>query len=208
MTGRLVKPLAAHPAQTSLGHGIFGLTALLVAIAPFPACAAEGYTVDPEHSYVHFSVSHFWFATTHGRFERISGHATLDKSAQKGAVEITIDASSINTDIDLRDRNLRSPNFFDVARFPDVIYQSSALVFNGDTPVSIEGSLTLLGVSRPVTLTITDFKCSVQPEHNQEVCNTTANTRIRRSDFGMKYALPLVGDEIELVFGVAAVKKE
>ena len=181
------------------------LVLLLTATLPISAYAVGGYTVDPGRSNVHFGIGHFWF-TTHGRFDKISGKITLDMAAKKGAVDISIEAASINTGIGLRDKNLRSPNFFDVAKFPNVIYQSSALIFTGDTPVSIQGNLTLLGVSKPVTLTVTAFKCGLQPANQKEVCNAAASTRIKRSDFGMVYAIPLVGDEIELAFEVKATK--
>ncbi|MDO8412185.1 MAG: YceI family protein [Gallionellaceae bacterium] len=181
--------------------------AMLLAVT-LPCCvsAAETYTVDPKHSNIHFSVSHFWFTTTHGRFDKLSGQVALDRAAKTGMMDITIAADSINTGIDLRDKNLRSANFFDVAKFPNVSYQSSALRFNGDTPVSVEGNLTLLGVTRPVTLTISTFECELPATDQKEVCKAVASTRIKRSDFGMKYALPLVGDEITMKFEVAAYK--
>ncbi len=148
---------------------------------PFAAHAAEGYTIDPQHSFVNFSASHFWFATTHGRFDKISGKVTLDSVAKTGSVDITIDAGSINTDMALRDKNLRSPNFFDVAKFPSISYQSSVLIFSDDTLTGIAGNLTLLGVTKPVTLTINPYKCDTNPINQKERCRTAATTQIKRT---------------------------
>ncbi len=131
---------------------------------------------------------------------------TLDPVAKTGSVGFTIDAGSINTDIALRDKNLRSPNFFDIAKFPNIIYQSSIVIFSGDSPTSIEGNLTLLGVTKPVTLSINAYKCGPSPKNQKEKCSAVATAQIKRSDFGMTYALPLVGDEIKLVIEIEAYK--
>lgn len=179
---------------------------LLAATLPFPTCAAEIYTIDPEHSDLRFSISHFLFLTTHGRFDKISGKVTLDRVAKNGAVGIDVEASAINTDHAKRDENLRSPNFLNTTKHPLIGYQSSAIQFVNDTPTSVEGKLTLLDVTKPVTLTINNFKCDTRPTDMKERCSATANAQIKRSDFGMTYALPLVGDEIKLEFEIEAYK--
>ena len=179
---------------------------LLAATLPFPTCAAEIYTIDPEHSDLRFSISHFLFLTTHGRFGKISGKVTLERVAKNGAVDIDIEASSVNTDHAKRDENLRSPNFLNATKYPKISYQSSAVKFINDTPASVEGQLTLLDVTKPVTLTINNFKCDTRPTDMKELCSATANAQIKRSDFGMTYALPLVGDEIKLEFEIEAYK--
>ena len=180
--------------------------ALLAAILPFPTCAAESYTIDPERSDLRFSISHFLFLTTHGRFDKISGKVTLDRIAQSGSVDIIIDADAINTDHVKRDENLRSPNFLNSPKYPKIIYQSSAVKFINHNPASVEGNLTLLDVTKPVTLTINNFKCDTRPTDMKELCGATASAQIKRSDFGMTYALPLVGDEIKLEFEIEAYK--
>ena len=179
---------------------------LLAATLPFPTCATESYTIDPEHSDLRFSISHFLFLTTHGRFDKISGKVALDRVAKNGSVDIDIEASAINTDHAKRDENLRSPNFLNTTKYPLIDYQSSAIQFVDDTPASVEGKLTLLDVTKPVTLTINNFKCDTRPTDMKELCSATASAQIKRSDFGMTYALPLVGDEIKLEFEIEAYK--
>lgn len=182
------------------------IAVLLFAGLPGAAHAAESYTMDPPHTFAHFSISHLGFSTMQGRFDRSSGRVTLDRTAKNGSVEIAIDASSISTGWAKRDQHLSSPDFFNAAEFPTVTYKSSAVKFKGDSPASIEGNLTLLGVTKPVTLSIDAFKCGTNPMNQKELCGAAASAQIKRSDFGMKYGLPGIGDDIKLVFEVEAYK--
>ena len=182
------------------------IAALLFSTVPLMSHAAESYTIDPSHTYPHFSVSHLGFSTMQGRFEKSSGKVTLDRAAKKGTVEISIEATSISTGWAKRDEHLRGPDFFNAAEFPTISYKSSAVKFQGNNPSSVEGTLTLLGVSKPVTLSIDAFKCGTNPMNQKELCGADVSTVIKRSDFGMKYALPNVGDDIKLVFEVEAYK--
>lgn len=170
------------------------------------ALAAETYTVDPAHTFPHFSINHLGFSTMHGRFDKTSGTITLDRAAKTGTVDIGIDTDSISTGFAKRDKDLKSPDFFDVAEFPTMTYKSSSITFKGDTPVSVNGSLTLLGVTKPVKLTIDAFKCGINPMHKKEECGAGASAEIKRSDFGMKAFLPGIGDDVKLVFEIEAYK--
>lgn len=176
------------------------------ATLPLGAVAAESYSVDPAHTYALFSVSHFGYSTMHGRFDKSSGKVTLDRAAKTGTVDITIEAASISTGFAKRDDHLRSPDFFNAAEYPTVTYKSGSIKFKGDTPASVEGKLTLLGVTRPVTLTIDAFKCGPNPMNQKEECGAAASAQIKRSDFGMKAFLPGVGDDIKLEFEIEAFK--
>lgn len=179
--------------------------ALLLAALPFAACAADSYTVDPMHTYPHFSVSHMGFSTMHGRFDETSGKITLDTKAKRGSMEITIKTGSITTGYAKRDNHLKSPDFFNAAEFPVMTFKSTKMKFKGDVPVSVEGELTLLGVTKPVTLTITEFKCGANPMNKKYECGAGATGKIKRSDFGMN-KFPIIGDEIKLVFEIEAYK--
>lgn len=179
---------------------------LLAASLPLAAHAADSYTVDPMHTFPHFSISHLGFSTMQGRFDKSSGKITLDRAAKTGSVDIAIEAASVSTGYAKRDEHLKSPDFFNAAEFPAITYKSSAVKFKGDTPSSVEGSLTLLGVTRPVTLTIDAFKCGANPMNKKEECGAAASAQFKRSDFGMKFGLPAVGDDIKLVFEVEAFK--
>lgn len=186
------------------------LLALLLAIGlPLAAHAADSYTIDPEHSFPHFSVSHLGFSTMQGRFDKTSGKTTLDIAGKKGSVELNIEAASVSTGFAKRDAHLRSPDFFNTPEFPMINFKSTAFKFKGDTPESLEGNLTLLGVTKPVKLTINAFKCGLDPMDpfkRREKCGADISTQIKRSDFGMTFGVPAVGDDIKLVFEIEAIK--
>lgn len=168
--------------------------------------APETYTLDPTHTYPHFAVSHLGFSTMLGRFDKTSGKLTLDRAAKTGSVDVTIESASLSTGMQKRDDHLRSPDFFNTAEFPKITYKSTAVKFKGDAPATVEGNLTLLGVTKPVTLTITAFKCGANPMSQKAMCGIDATAQMKRSDFGMKYGLPNVGDDLKLTFEVEAHK--
>ena len=181
--------------------------ALSIAL-PFSASAfaADSYTIDPTHTYPHFSISHLGFSTMQGRFDKSSGKIKLDRAAKSGSVEVTIETGSVSTGFAKRDDHLKSPDFFNAAEFPNVTYKSTAMHFKGDAPSSVEGSLTISGVTKPVTLTIDSFACGTHPMNKKDVCGAAATAQIKRSEFGIKYGLPAVGDDVKLVFEIEAVK--
>ena len=182
------------------------IVALLAASLPLAAHAAESYTVDPMHTFPHFSISHLGFSTMQGRFDKSSGKVTLDRAAKTGSVDIAIEAASVSTGYSKRDDHLKSPDFFNAAEFPSITFKSTSVKFNGDTPATVEGNLTLMGVTKPVTLTIDAFKCGSNPMNKKDECGAAASAQFKRSDFGMKYGLPAIGDDIKLVFEVEALK--
>ncbi len=185
------------------------LTLLGAAIAP--TAWAGSYTLDPTHTYPHFTIMHLGFSTMHGRFDKTEGSLELDTAKKTASVSITIDAASINTGFIKRDDHLRSPDFFNVAEFPKITYKSTKVSFNGDTPSQVEGELTIMNVTKPVTLEITHAKCGPHPMpqmKGKEVCGFNAKGAIKRSDFGIKYGLPAIGDDVALEFEVEAGKNQ
>jgi polyisoprenoid-binding protein YceI len=186
------------------------LYALLIASSlPLSAHAADSFTIDPDHTYPHFSVSHLGFSTMQGRFDASSGKITLDSATKKGTIEFSIQAASINTGHAKRDEHMRSPDFFNVAEFPNITFKSTSVKFKDNNPASVEGNLTLLGVSKPVKLDISNFNCGLHPmdpTKKKFVCGAGASTQIKRSDFGMKYGVPAIGDDIKLVFEIEAIR--
>ena len=182
-------------------------TAFIIAVAlPLSTFAAGSYTIDPPHTFPHFSINHLGFSTMQGRFDKTSGTVTLDRAAKNGSVEISIESASVSTGFVKRDDHLRSPDFFNAAEFPAITYKSTAMHFKGDTPSSVDGNLTILGVTKPVTLTIDTFNCGTNPMNKKEECGAGASAQIKRSDFGVKYGLPAVGDDVKLVFEIEAIK--
>lgn len=182
------------------------LLATLAFALPVSALAADSYTVDPAHTYPHFSISHLGFSTMQGRFDKTSGKVTLDRAAKTGSVDIAIEAASISTGFAKRDEHLRSPDFFNVAEFPTITYKSTAIKFKGDKPASVEGNLSMAGVTKPVTLNIDAFNCGTNPMNKKDECGAAASAQLKRSDFGIKYGLPNVGDDVKLVFEIEAIK--
>ncbi len=183
------------------------LTVFIISAAlPISAHAADSYTIDPNHTYPHFSINHLGFSTLQGRFDKTSGTVTLDRAAKTGSVEISIESGSVSTGYVKRDEHLKSPDFFNAAEFPAITYKSTAMHFKGDTPVSVDGNLTILGVSKPVTLNIDAFNCGANPMNKKDECGAGASAQIKRSDFGVKYGLPNIGDDVKLVFEIEAIK--
>jgi polyisoprenoid-binding protein YceI len=192
-------------------------TILALALAtPLAAAAqAESYTIDPIHSFTYFGVDHFGVATIHGRFNKSSGKFTIDRAGKKGSVDLTIEAASIDTgDHDkgsrarTRDEHLRSPDFFNVAEFPRITYRATDVKFAGDNPTEIEGQVTMLGVSKPVTLKVDRWTCREHPVSKRAMCGGNASGSLKRSDFGMKYGIPAIGDEVKLMINVEAYKDQ
>lgn len=186
----------AHYAPTS--------ALLLLAIAG--SAWAETYTIDPKHTFPSFEVSHLGFSTQRGRFDRTTGTVRLDAKAKTGAIEIRIDADSIDTGLKDLEAKLREAEFFNTAVFPNILFQSQKVEFSGDAPVAADGTLTLMGVSQPVRLSIDHFRCGVHPISKREVCGADASAQIKRSDFGLKAFLPAIGDEVKIHIQVEAFK--
>ncbi|MBA3505080.1 MAG: polyisoprenoid-binding protein [Betaproteobacteria bacterium] len=190
--------------------------ALIAAALPLSVSAApESYTIDPYHSFVHFEVDHIGGLTRmRGRFDKTAGKFTLDQAAKTGSLDVTVQTTSVTTgDNDKgsrprsRDEHLRTPDFFNVAEFPTMTFKSTNVVFKSDNPGSIEGNLTLLGVTKPVTLNIERWKCMPHPQSKKDMCGGNATGVVKRSDFGMKFGIPSVGDELALFIGVEGYKE-
>lgn len=191
------------------------LVAALVCAVPLAAFAApETYDIDPIHSFAYFAIDHLGVSTVRGRFDKSSGKFTLDRAAKTGSVEVVIDTASISTGDNVkgarprtRDEHLRSADFFNVAEFPEMTYKSTAVKFNGDTPAEIEGQLTLLGVSKPMTLKVERWTCKDHPMRKKPMCGGDASGSFKRTDFGMKYGVPAIGDEVKISINFEAYKQ-
>jgi polyisoprenoid-binding protein YceI len=181
-------------------------TFLMTAAFALPATAADSYTVDPAHTFPNFEINHLGFSTMHGRFGATTGKITLDTAAKSGSIDITIDATSIDTGHAKRDTHLKSDEFFNVAKFPTLAYKSSKLKFNGDKLSGADGELTMLGVTKPVSLAVTAFNCGPHPMNKKPMCGANATATIKRSDFGLSTYVPAVGDEVKISIEVEAGK--
>ena len=186
------------------------LIAALFALADGePAIAApDTYRVDPELSSTEFAVRHLGILTQRGRFGRMEGTIAIDAEEHTGAIEFVVDATTVDTGWGARDAWLRGEDMFDVAHFPVIRFRSTQLVFNQDRLIGISGLLTLHDVTRPVILKIERMQCGREADGGREGCGAGAVSRIKRSEFGLNFALGLIGDEIDLSFQVTAFRAD
>jgi len=186
------------------------LLAAVIACAAFPALAApEIYVIDPTHTYPNIEFSHMGISVWRGKFNKTSGKVTLDRAAKSGTVEVTIDISSINFGLAAMDEKARSDDFFDTARFPTATYKGK-LNFAGDKPKSVDGKITIRGISRPATLSINLFNCMPHPMLKKEVCGADAEGELNWSEYGMKLSQYGQGEagKVHLRIQVEAIKDD
>ncbi len=163
------------------------LAALIASFASPAFAVSETYVIDPMHTYPSFEFSHMGVSVWRGKFDRTSGTITIDRAAKTGEVDIVVDTASIDFGLDVMNEKARSEDFFNVAQYPKATYKGT-LKFVGDTPSSIEGEITLLGVARPLTLTINSSKCVPNPMTQKEFCGADAQGEVNWSQFGMKWS--------------------
>jgi polyisoprenoid-binding protein YceI len=188
-----LKPLAA---------AFLGAAALTAFAAP------ESYTIDPGHTFPSVEVVHFGTSIYRGKFTKSSGKVTLDKAAKTGSVDIAIDPASVDMGLQKLDDHIKSDSFLDVAKFPTATFKAATIKFSGDTPAEVPGELTLHGVTKPVTLTFNKFNCYANPMMKKDVCGGDLSATIKRSDFGIKFGIPNVSDDVKLQIQVEAIKDQ
>ncbi len=188
--------------------------AVLLAVPVAAHAAADTYAVDPMHSSVNFTVDHLGLTNIYGRFNKFTGTFSVDKAAKTGSLDASVDTVSVDTNENdkgsrarSRDEHLRSADFFNAAEFPKMTFKSSKVVFSGDNPTAVEGNLTLLGVTHPLTLNLERFKCNPAAGNAKERCGGVAVGKLKRSDFGMKRGVPNIGDEITLMLAFEGDKQ-
>ena len=162
------------------------ITLLLVAGAAMAAPVT--YQVDPAHTYPSFEADHFnGLSIWRGKMTKTSGTIVLDSAAKTGTVDITVDASSIDFGHAKLNEHAKSPEMFDIAKYPTITYKGRIVKFNGDAPAEVSGQLTMHGVTQPLTLTLNQFKCMQNPMIKKEVCGADASATLDRSQFGIDY---------------------
>ncbi len=179
-----------------------------LALAAASVAHAQTYNADPTHTFVNFEVKHFATSTLRGRFDKKDGSVTVNRAANTGKVDFTIDMASVSTGVAPLDTHLKGKDFFDAAEFPSAKFVGDKFAFDGAKVTSVAGTLTLRGKSLPVTLTASNFNCYDNPMLKREVCGGDFETTLKRSDWGVSYGLNYgIPDNVRLLVQVEAVKQ-
>ena len=181
------------------------LAAAGLALAAAPA-AAETYVIDKGHTHILFQVSHLGFSNTHGEFLEFDGTFDFDPEAPENSrIDVTIETASIDSGLAERDAHLRNADFFDVEQHPTMTFETTAVEVTGDNTAMLTGNLTLLGTTQPVTLDVTMNGLGPHPfREDTTVAGFTATGTINRSDFGMAFGVPAIGDEVAITIEMEA----
>jgi polyisoprenoid-binding protein YceI len=180
----------------------------LVTLAAGSAVAAPvTYTVDGSHTFPRFSYSHFGYSTQLSSFGKTTGTVVFDAQAKTGAVDIVIDTTTVNTGFADFNGHIQGEDFLDTAKFPKATFKSTKVVFEGDKPASIEGQLTIKGVTKPVTLTVTSFQAMPHPMMKVAALGANAFVTIKRSEYNAGKYAPYVGDEVRIDIAIEAQAK-
>ncbi len=169
---------------------------------------AVGYTLDPGHTEILATWNHFGFSTPAAMFYQIAGTLVYDADRpEDSSVEVTIPVASLHTAVPKQDEHLKSAEFFDAARFPDIRFKSTQ-VKRGTAPGKLEvtGDLTVHGVTKPVTLDVTVNKLGLHEMYKAQAAGFDATAKLNRSDFGVGAHVPVVGDRIDLRITTEAVE--
>jgi polyisoprenoid-binding protein YceI len=189
--------------MTSLKQLVAALA--LTSLATVAAAAPQTYAIDSSHTFPRFSYSHFGYSTQLSSFSNTQGKVVFDAEARTGSVEVDIDMKSVNTGFADFNGHLQGEDFFDTARFPKATFKSTRVVFEGDKPKAIEGQLTIKGVTKPVTLTVTSFQAMPHPMVKKPAIGANAFTQIKRSEFNAGKYVPYVGDDVRIDIAIEAI---
>jgi polyisoprenoid-binding protein YceI len=161
---------------------------LMILAATSATAASTTYRIDPEHTHPSFEVDHFGgLSTWRGTFKKTTGTVEIDTAARTGTVDVIIDTATVDVAHDKLNAHASSPEMLDAAKYPTAEYTGKFGEFANGAPKTISGNLTLHGVTRPVTLTISSFKCIEHPMLKKQVCGADASGTFNRADFGVNY---------------------
>ena len=184
---------------------LFALAAAATLATGIAQAEPASYAID---TFVTFEISHFGAAMNRGRFDKKEGSVQLDKAAKSGKVEISFDATSVNTGTPAFDKHLQSADLFNAAQHPKISFVSDKFSFNGDKVSEVSGQLTLLGKTAPITLKANQFNCYQSPMLKREVCGGDFEATIDRTQWGMNYGVEWgFPKNVRLVVQVEAVKQ-
>ncbi len=174
-----------------------------------PALAqTETWNFDPAHSAAQFSVRHMGISTVRGAFTKMSGVVQYDQAnLSKSSLECTIEANSVDTRVEMRDKDLRSPNFFDVDKYPTLTFKSKSIEAAGPGKLKVVGDLTIHGTTKEVALDVDGPSAPMKDQRGNLHMGASASTKINRKDFGVSGAAGMVGDEIAIILDVEMIRQ-
>ncbi len=169
----------------------------------------EKYHLDKTHSQILFFVNHIGFSNSLGKFHESEGYFTFDrKTPENSRIDFTVQTASIAMGDNTWNEHMKGKNFFNVEKFPSMAFKSTGIKITGENTADITGDLTILDVTKPVTLKTIHNKSGKHPFSGKYTTGLSATTTIKRSEFGMIYGLPLVGDEVTIRIEVEAHREE
>ncbi|MEO8346684.1 MAG: YceI family protein [Betaproteobacteria bacterium] len=180
--------------------------ALGAALAAAPSLAQEVYVLDSRHTSPMFEVTHIGFSQQRGSFGNTTGKVTLDRAAKKGTIDVSIATASLVTAPALLNM-VKGDEFLNIEKFPAMTYKSASVQFDGDNIVGADGEFTMLGVTKPLALKLTSFKCGPNPFNKRPMCGGEATATFKRSDFGMKAALMAASDDVKLTIAFEGARE-
>ena len=181
---------------------------LLCLFHSWAAAQTETWHLDPPHSAAQFSVRHMGISTVRGTFTKVSGEVTYSASdPAKSSLEVTIDASSVDTRVEMRDNDLRSPHYLDVAKFPTITFKSKRVVAAGAGKLKVTGDLTIHGVTKEVVLDVDGPTPPMKDPMGNPRMGASATTKVNRSDFGVSATPGMIGEEVAIVIDVELVQQ-
>jgi polyisoprenoid-binding protein YceI len=160
--------------------------AALVSVGAFAAPVT--YVLDPSHTYPSFEADHMGGVSVwRGKFDATSGKVVYDKDAKAGTIEVTVDMTSVDFGMPKLNEHAKGAEIFDSGKYPTATYSGKFTKFNGASPTEAQGTLTMHGVTKPVTLVINQFLCKMNPMSKKEVCGADASATFNRADFGVNF---------------------
>ena len=186
------------------------MLALGLSVAASSAMAVDTYMVDPSHTFPSFEADHMGgLSIWRGKLEKTKGTVTLDHVKKTGTVDIEMEANSLNFGHAKMTEHAKGPDMFDVEAYPTIKYVGKSMRFKGDKPVEVIGELTLKGITKPVNLKISQFKCMMHPRLNVEVCGADAEGTFKRTDFGVDYGVSNgFFPDVKVLISIEAIKQK
>jgi len=186
---------------------IFITAAIALTFSLSAIAQSTAWQLDPAHSSAQFAVKHMGISTVRGTFTKVSGMAQYDPAdTSKDSAEVTIDAASVDSRVEMRDNDLRSDHFFNVQKYPTITFKSTKVEASAPDKLKITGDLTIRGVTKPVTLDVDGPSKPVNDSHGHLHMGVSATTIVNRTDFGMTGYQGMVGNDVTLTIDAELVQ--